>query len=51
MCAGGVSLYVIGVVYLVLGLAILSEHYFMPALTLLSRRLRLSDDVAGASRL
>ena len=41
-------LYAVGVVYMVIGLAILNDYYFMPALGSLSRRLRLSDDVAGA---
>ena len=40
-------LYAVGVVYMVIGLAILNDYYFMAALGSLSRRLRLSDDVAG----
>lgn len=46
--AGGVVIFALGVVYLVIGLAILNDYYFMAALGSLSRRLRLSDDVAGA---
>ncbi len=48
MNAGGVALYALGVAYLVLGLVIINNHYFMPSLRRLSRRLCLSDDVAGA---
>ena len=40
-------LYVVGVAYLIIGLAILNDWYFMTALARLARRLRLSDDVAG----
>jgi len=32
-----------------LGLAILCEEYFVPALRIICHRLRLPDDVAGAS--
>ena len=46
-CTGGVVVYGLGVLYLVVGLAILNELYFMPALGALTHRLRLSDDVAG----
>lgn len=42
-------LYVVGGVYLVLGLVLINDHYFMPSLRSLGRRLGLSDDVAGAS--
>lgn len=37
----------LGVAYMVLGLIIINNHYFMPSLRRLSQRLRLSDDVAG----
>lgn len=46
---GGVVLYALGIVYMVLGLVIINNHYFMPSLRRLSHRLRLSDDVAGAT--
>ena len=46
--AGGWVLYAAGVVYLVLGLMLINNHYFMPSLRALGRRLSLSDDVAGA---
>lgn len=46
--AGGIVLYALGVAYMVLGLVIINNHYFMPSLRRLSHRLRLSDNVAGA---
>jgi len=48
LVTGGIVLYIIGVAYLVLGQVILNDWYFMPALGHLTRRLKLSDDVAGA---
>lgn len=44
---GGVVLYALGVAYMVLGLVVVNNHYFMPSLRLLSHKLRLTDDVAG----
>jgi hypothetical protein len=44
---GGVVLYALGVAYMILGLVIINNHYFMPSLRLLSHKLRLTDDVAG----
>jgi hypothetical protein len=35
---------------MVLGLVIINNHYFMPSLQLLSHKLRLTDDVAGACK-
>ena len=49
MLPGGFLLYALGVVYLILGLVIINNHYFMPSLRRLSCRMRLSDDVAGVT--
>jgi hypothetical protein len=43
-----VVLYALGVAYMVVGLVIINNHYFMPSLRLLSHKLRLTDDVAGS---
>ena len=49
MRQGAVLLCLAGVVYMFAGLAIVCDDYFVPALELLSERLELSEDVAGAT--
>ena len=46
---GGVLLYIIGLLYMFLALAIVCDEYFVPALEQVSDKLNLSDDVAGAT--
>ena len=42
-------MYILGIVYVILALIILSSEYFVPSLQLLRDKLGMSDDVAGAS--
>lgn len=44
---GGVALHFIGTCYLFVGLYIVCEDYFVKSLEEISRRLKLSQDVAG----
>lgn len=41
--------YAFGVLYMLLGLAIVCEEYFVSSLAMLAKRFNLSDDVAGAT--
>ena len=47
--SGGVLLYILGIVYVILALIILSSEYLVPSLQVLRDKLGMSDDVAGAS--
>ena len=47
--AGMTILYIIGVLYMFLALAIVCDEYFVPILEIISDKLGLSDDVAGAT--
>eukprot|EP00164_Ancoracysta_twista_P005189 GFYU01007091.1.p1 GENE.GFYU01007091.1~~GFYU01007091.1.p1 ORF type:complete len:421 (-),score=94.48 GFYU01007091.1:135-1397(-) len=46
---GGVFLECLGIMYLFGGMAILCDSWFIHALEIISRRLNISDDVAGAA--
>ncbi|KAJ9444408.1 hypothetical protein DIPPA_56168, partial [Diplonema papillatum] len=46
---GAVVLYLVGVLYLFFALAIVCDDYFVPALEVITVKLHLSDDVAGAT--
>jgi hypothetical protein len=46
---GAVGLYILGLLYMFLALAIVCDEYFVPALEQVSDKLNLSDDVAGAT--
>jgi Ca2+/H+ antiporter len=46
---GGVVLYIIGVIYMFLALAIVCDEFFVPALDGMIAALGISDDVAGAT--
>ena len=41
--------YCLGILYMFIGLAIIADDFFVPALDVLSEKLNLSDDVAGAT--
>ena len=47
--AGLSVLYALGVAYMFLSLAILADDFFVPALVVLSEKMKLSPDVAGAT--
>ena len=46
---GAIILHALGVLYVFFGLAIVCDDYFVPALEAITVKLRLSDDVAGAT--
>jgi K+-dependent Na+/Ca+ exchanger-like protein len=46
---GAIVLHIIGVAYMFLGLALVCDEFFVPALHIISRILNISDDVAGAT--
>lgn len=46
---GAIALHIIGVAYMFLGLALVCDEFFVPALHIISRILNISDDVAGAT--
>lgn len=46
---GGIIVYLIGLMYMFAGLAIVCDEYFVPALEVLTEKLDVSDDVAGAT--
>ena len=46
---GAVCLYIVGLLYMFMALAIVCDEYFVPALEKISEKLKLSDDVAGAT--
>eukprot|EP00736_Rhodelphis_marinus_P000879 Rmarinus@m.4673 len=45
----GVPIWIIGTLYMFLGLALISDDYFVPSLEAISEELHLSEDVAGAT--
>ena len=45
----GPIVYIIGILYMLAGLAIVCDEYFVPALEVITDRLDLSNDVAGAT--
>uniref|UniRef100_H2YL76 Sodium/calcium exchanger membrane region domain-containing protein n=1 Tax=Ciona savignyi TaxID=51511 RepID=H2YL76_CIOSA len=46
---GAVILHVFGMLYMFVALAIVCDEFFVPALEVITRRLSISDDVAGAT--
>ena len=46
---GGVVLQIIGVLFMFLGLAVVCDEFFVPALDVIVERLGISNDVAGAT--
>mmetsp|Transcript_20335 Transcript_20335/g.67900 ORF Transcript_20335/g.67900 Transcript_20335/m.67900 type:complete len:454 (-) Transcript_20335:526-1887(-) len=46
---GGVVLYIIGVLYMFVALAIVCDDYFVPALEVITEKYQISNDVAGAT--
>lgn len=46
---GAVLLHVIGMVYMFVALAVVCDEFFVPALTVITERLAISEDVAGAT--
>uniref|UniRef100_A0A7S3DC54 Sodium/calcium exchanger membrane region domain-containing protein n=1 Tax=Palpitomonas bilix TaxID=652834 RepID=A0A7S3DC54_9EUKA len=46
---GGIPIWLFGVLYMFLGLAIICDDFFVPTLDAISEALKLSEDVAGAT--
>lgn len=46
---GAVSLHMFGMIYMFIALAIVCDEFFVPALTVITEKLEISDDVAGAT--
>ncbi|XP_068168188.1 sodium/potassium/calcium exchanger 1-like [Antennarius striatus] len=46
---GWVILHIIGMIYMFISLAIVCDEYFVPALGVITNKLAISDDVAGAT--
>ncbi|KAM7152508.1 sodium/potassium/calcium exchanger 1 [Macrochelys suwanniensis] len=46
---GWVMLHIFGMMYVFVALAIVCDEYFVPALDVITEKLRISDDVAGAT--
>ncbi|KAG1927714.1 sodium/potassium/calcium exchanger 2-like isoform X2 [Pimephales promelas] len=46
---GAVSLHMFGMIYMFVALAIVCDEFFVPALTVITEKLEISDDVAGAT--
>ncbi|XP_070686071.1 sodium/potassium/calcium exchanger 1-like [Pempheris klunzingeri] len=46
---GWVALHVIGMIYMFVALAIVCDEFFVPALEVITDKLQISDDVAGAT--
>ncbi|XP_058025849.1 sodium/potassium/calcium exchanger 2 isoform X2 [Ahaetulla prasina] len=46
---GAVILHIIGMVYMFVALAIVCDEFFVPSLTVITEKLGISDDVAGAT--
>ncbi|XP_072215005.1 sodium/potassium/calcium exchanger 2 isoform X1 [Excalfactoria chinensis] len=46
---GAVILHVIGMIYMFIALAIVCDEFFVPSLTVITEKLSISDDVAGAT--
>jgi len=46
---GAVILHIVGVLYMFVALAIVCDEFFIPALEIVAQRLKLSNDVAGAT--
>ncbi|XP_064781958.1 sodium/potassium/calcium exchanger 2-like [Oncorhynchus masou masou] len=46
---GAVCLHMFGMLYMFIALAIVCDEFFVPALTVITEKLQISDDVAGAT--
>ncbi|XP_037613650.1 sodium/potassium/calcium exchanger 2-like isoform X7 [Sebastes umbrosus] len=46
---GAVCLHMFGMIYMFIALAIVCDEFFVPALTVITEKLTISDDVAGAT--
>ena len=46
---GAIILHVFGMIYMFVALAIVCDEFFVPALTVITERLKLTEDVAGAT--
>lgn len=46
---GAIILHVIGMIYMFIALAIVCDEFFVPSLTVITEKLNISDDVAGAT--
>ncbi|KAF1474978.1 Sodium/potassium/calcium exchanger 2, partial [Eudyptula minor novaehollandiae] len=46
---GAVMLHVLGMIYMFIALAIVCDEFFVPSLTVITEKLSISDDVAGAT--
>lgn len=46
---GAVALHIFGMLYMFISLAIVCDEFFVPALTVITEKLGISDDVAGAT--
>ncbi|TRY85731.1 hypothetical protein DNTS_031916 [Danionella cerebrum] len=46
---GAVILHMFGMIYMFIALAIVCDEFFVPALTVITEKLEISDDVAGAT--
>ena len=46
---GGLTLYLVGIIYIFFGIAIICDEFFVESLEAISSALDLSDDVAGAT--
>jgi hypothetical protein len=46
---GGVIVYIIGMIYTFMGLAVVCDEFFVPALEIMIDKFEISEDVAGAT--
>lgn len=46
---GAVILHILGMIYMFIALALVCDEFFVPSLTVITERLQISDDVAGAT--
>ncbi|XP_060062564.1 sodium/potassium/calcium exchanger 2-like [Ylistrum balloti] len=46
---GAVTLHVVGMIYMFVALAIVCDEFFVPSLGIITERLKISEDVAGAT--
>ncbi|KAJ7335441.1 hypothetical protein JRQ81_013382, partial [Phrynocephalus forsythii] len=46
---GAVILHIFGMIYMFIALAIVCDEFFVPSLTVITEKLKISDDVAGAT--
>lgn len=46
---GAIILHIFGMIYMFIALAIVCDEFFVPSLTVITEKLKISDDVAGAT--